>query len=48
MPDPETPEPEVIEFPEDVYVYTDSDELDTTSATVANGTGDQTGGLGPL
>ncbi|MDT0211252.1 hypothetical protein [Curtobacterium sp. BRD11] len=37
-----------VTLPEDAYVYTDADDLDTTSAPVENGTGDQTGGEGPL
>lgn len=38
----------VVQIPEDTYVYTDEDELDTTSAPVENGTGVQTGDLGVL
>lgn len=37
-----------VTLPEDAYVYTANDNLDTTSATVANGTGDHAGGEGPL
>ena len=37
-----------ITLPDDVYAYTDADELDTTAAPVENGTGDQAGGEGPL
>jgi hypothetical protein len=42
------PEALVIRVPKDTYIYTDDDNLDTTSAPVENGTGDQTGGLGAL
>lgn len=39
---------DIVPLPDDAYVYTDDDELDTRDAPVANGTGDQTGGLGAL
>lgn len=42
---PNAPDP--ITLP-DTYVYTESDDLSTLDAPVENGTGDQTGGLGPL
>ena len=45
MGDTSTP---VVTFPDDAYVYTAADELDTTSAPVENGTGDQTDGMGAL
>lgn len=37
-----------LRIPDDAYVYTDSDELDTTSAPLINGLGVQTGELGVL
>lgn len=38
----------IVEIPDDTYVYTEDDNLDTTSATVENGIGVQTGDLGVL
>lgn len=42
------PAPDEAVIPDDVLVWTDEDELSVADAPEANGTGDQTGGLGPL
>lgn len=39
--------PEVV-IPSDVHVWTDDDGLSIADAPEVNGTGDQTGGMGPL
>lgn len=37
-----------VVIPADVRVWTEDDQLTIADAPEANGTGDQTGGLGPL
>lgn len=43
-PDPGTS----VVIPDDAIVWTEDDDLTIADAPEANGTGDQTGGLGPL
>jgi hypothetical protein len=44
---PDEQSTEVV-LPDDVHIWTDDDDLSVSDAPEANGTGDQTGGMGPL